>query len=169
MRVWPLWLSALEANLLLRVASAEAPPWIDRLLRIATHGGGVAWTILLPLAFVPSSSSRRTALAALGANIGSHLVVQILKRTVVRPRPSVALHDLKASVALPDAYSFPSGHACAATAIAGVLLFAHSPLAPPFVLLALLVGASRVYLRVHYPSDVVAGHFIGAAGAFIVS
>ena len=63
----------------------------------------------------------------------------------------------------PRDYSLPSGHSAAA--FAGALLFgAHAPAwGPCFYAVALLTGFSRVYLGVHYPSDVVAGWVLGAA------
>jgi len=99
------------------------------------------------------------------ATIGSHVVVQLLKRTVDRPRPCDASGVPLALVDLPDQHSFPSGHAAAATAVAAAVAIAH-PLLAPFVLpLAGVVAYSRVALRVHHVSDVLAGVAVGLAGA----
>jgi len=103
------------------------------------------------------------------ANAASHVVVQLLKRLVARPRPCDGFGRPLALVELPDPFSFPSGHAAAATAVAATLTFAR-PLLAPFVLpLAVLVAASRVTLRVHHPGDVAAGALLGLAGALLAA
>ena len=95
----------------------------------------------------------------------SHLAVQVLKRAVARPRPCDANGRLLALVDLPDPYSFPSGHAAAASAVGGTIALAHPLLAPILLPLAALIATSRVTLRVHHASDVVAGVLLGLAGA----
>jgi undecaprenyl-diphosphatase len=70
-----------------------------------------------------------------------------------------------ALVDLPDPYSFPSGHAAAATAVATSISLAHPALAPALLPLAMLIARSRVTLRVHHPGDVIAGAVLGACGA----
>src|SRR5262249_10459678 len=94
-----------------------------------------------------------------------HILVQVLKRAVARPRPCDANGRLLALIDSPDPYSFPSGHAAAACAVTGTIVIAHPLLAPILVPLAATIAASRVKLRVHHLSDVPAGVFLGLAGA----
>jgi len=91
--------------------------------------------------------------------------VQILKRAVARARPCDANGQLLALIDLPDPYSFPSGHAAAASAMSGTIAIAHPLLAPVLLPLAALIALSRVRLRVHHVSDVIAGMVLGLAGA----
>jgi undecaprenyl-diphosphatase len=108
----------------------------------------------------------RLARFALATLIISHLLVQAMKRTVGRGRPS-RVHDL-AVIREPDRFSFPSGHATASLAVALSYAVAFPLLAEPLVLLALLVGYSRVRLGVHYPSDVLAGQLLAAVSSVAV-
>lgn len=125
---------------------------------LLTHAGGAGATIaavLAPLAFHWWDRSA-TWLAATSLGL-SHLAVQIIKRSVGRPRP-----DARAGIEAPDRFSFPSGHATAGLAVTLAYAVAFPPLAVPLVSFGLLVGWSRVVLGVHYPGDVVAGQLIAA-------
>ena len=132
--------------------------------RWVTHLGGARVTIGTSVVLL-ALGQWRLGLATGLANALSHVVVQVLKRTVARPRPCDAYGRPLALVDLPDPFSFPSGHAAAATALAGTVSLMHPQLAPALVPLAAAVGWSRYALRVHHLSDVLAGAALGAAGA----
>ncbi|MDX2192520.1 MAG: phosphatase PAP2 family protein [Gemmatimonadales bacterium] len=123
--------------------------------RTVTHVGGTRASVaaaLLPIV-AGHGAVRQAGLFAAAVLACSHLLVQLCKRTIVRPRPSAA----EVHVAVPDAFSFPSGHSCAAMAIAFAYGLCVPALAPVLLPLAALVGLSRVVLGVHYPGDVLAG------------
>jgi undecaprenyl-diphosphatase len=107
----------------------------------------------------------RLGLVMLAANLLSHVPVQVLKRLVARPRPCDIFGRPLALVPLPDPFSFPSGHAAAVTAVAAPAILAHPGLGPVLVPLVGLVAYSRVALRVHHASDVLAGLALGLPGA----
>ncbi len=125
-----------------------------------THLGGVSCSVLaatVPLLLGGAiADAARQTLAML---VFSHLVVQIVKRTVSRPRPSNEL-ECVTLVVEPDRFSFPSGHSAAAMAVAFGYAMAFPSLAAPLIAIAFLVGASRVFLGVHYPGDVLVGQLI---------
>ena len=128
---------------------------------ILTHLGGTLASIsaaLLPLVFLdgPLHEAAQHALVTL---VLSHLGVQVVKRSVSRPRPS-RTPGWTSLVREPDRFSFPSGHSCAAMAICFTYALAFPMLALPLIALAVSVGASRVFLGVHYPGDVLAGQLI---------
>ena len=127
---------------------------------ILTYAGGATCTILaviLPLLIGgPIGVVAERALLTL---VVSHLVVQLVKRTVGRPRPSRSV-GCAVLVAEPDRFSFPSGHATAAMSVAFVYANAYPSLALPLVALAGAVGMSRVFLGVHYPGDVLIGQLL---------
>lgn len=136
------------------------------MMRALTHLGGARVTVLAGLLLVAAGDDGRTAgLAALLGNAASHLAVQLLKRAIARPRPYDTWGRPLALVELPDPFSFPSGHSAAAAAVAVPVALTWPVVAPLVLALAGLVAASRVTLRVHHVSDVVAGALLGAAGA----
>lgn len=137
-------------------------------MRWLTHLGGARVTIGAGLGLI-AFGERELGLAVLIALTLSHVAVQVLKRAVARPRPCDANGRPLALVDLPDPFSFPSGHAAAATAVAGAVTAAH-PLAGPILIpLAVLIAYSRVALRVHHVGDVAAGIALGAAGVAAAS
>jgi undecaprenyl-diphosphatase len=148
-----------DRGLLDRWALGQRPGTVRRRSWIAiTHAGGAVATIgsvVLPLLLGswPHHVSLRVALAL----TISHLVVQAIKRLVGRERPMQTAH-----VRCPDRFSFPSGHATAALAVALSYGLAFPAVALPLVAFALLVGWSRVVLGVHYPGDVIVGQCIAA-------
>ena len=137
---------------------------------VLTHLGGTACSVaaaLMPLLLLDAGVLHDAARHALITLVVSHLAVQLVKRTVNRPRPS--LREATASlVAEPDKFSFPSGHSCAAMAVCFTYATAFPAIALPLVALAVLVGASRMFLGVHYPGDVLVGQAIAIGTALLV-
>ncbi len=150
-----------DRALFLRLALQEATPnRTRRLWRALTHLGGARCTIgvsLAPLAV--GGAWREGAIRALSILVVSHLVVQLIKRTVGRPRPSRGT-SCEVLIAEPDRFSFPSGHAAAAMSVALGFATVVPAFAPALAVLAVVVGFSRVALAVHYPGDVLAGQVL---------
>lgn len=155
-------LDARDRALFLRWVLREAAPRrATRLWTALTHLGGLRGSVaavLLPLLFAEGALH---AAAVDGAWVLalSHLVVQVIKRKVLRERPSVRV-TANTHVEVPDRFSFPSGHSAAAMSVAFAYAAAFPGLASPLLALATLVGFSRVRLGVHYPGDVLAGQVI---------
>ncbi|MGH2828868.1 MAG: phosphatase PAP2 family protein, partial [Actinomycetota bacterium] len=102
---------------------------------------------------------------ALGAAATAWAVAQGAKSLFARPRP---YHDGEVDVLVrePKGLSYPSGHPAVASALAGVLAPEVSPMVRPLLeKMPGFVAASRIYVGVHYPSDVVGGRLIGTAVA----
>lgn len=159
-----LWqrLDARDRALFVRwVISELTPVRSTRLWRALTHLGGLRCSVagvLLPLVMT-GGALRAAAREALIALVVSHLVVQVVKRSVMRRRPT-DVEQAGAFVEVPDCFSFPSGHACASMSVAFAYGLCFPTLAVPLVALASIVGFSRVRLGVHYPGDVLVGQAI---------
>src|SRR4030081_1681811 len=156
-------LDAGDRALFQRLLLSARHPRTRSLVTGLTHLGGARASILLCLwPLLASGSWPVLARHALATLVVSHLFVQLVKRSVGRPRPSCGLGSV-ALVVDPDRFSFPSGHAAAALAVALAYASLWPSLALPLLALALAVGASRIVLGVHYPGDVAAGQAIALA------
>jgi undecaprenyl-diphosphatase len=137
---------------------------------LVTHVGGAICAIaaiVLPL--ITGVVSERAAADAMATLALSHLLVQMVKRAVSRPRPTLG-EAYAALTKAPDRFSFPSGHSAAAMSVAFTYAVAYPPLAAPLLAIAMTVGLSRVALGVHYPGDVFVGQLMAMlTGAVIVA
>ncbi len=125
---------------------------------------GLLWIGLsvLMLCFKPT---RRAGCAALLAMLLGLVCTNIvLKHLVARPRPWLDVAGLIPLVNEPDPNSFPSGHTCAAfaAAIAWYQTLPKRWMGAAGIVMAVCMGLSRLYVGVHYPSDVLAGALVGA-------
>jgi undecaprenyl-diphosphatase len=151
------------------------PPWLRGAALDITALGSAAvlgLAVLGVVGFLLLQGAWRSALFVFAASIGGWLLNSFLKEAFGRARPAVVPH-LREVMTL----SFPSGHALTSAAVyltLGALLMriVKRPLAKFYcmsaaMLITALVGASRVYLGVHYPTDVLAGWLLGLSWALI--
>jgi membrane-associated phospholipid phosphatase len=154
-----------------RFVLAHRTEWMTAVMRSLTWAGSSAVLILLIAAVGGALLVRRRdawPLLWLAAGLGgANLLFRFAKVLVAQPRPSAALHLASAS-----GFGFPSGHAASAIACWGMLAVVlasgrsrreASALATCSTLVVLLVGASRIYLGVHWWSDVAAGLALGGS------
>ena len=98
------------------------------------------------------------AALALTAFVGN----TVLKNIFARTRPYIEA-NFPVIIGAPGGYSFPSGHTGSSFAAATVLAFSFKKYGALFYILAALIGFSRAYLYVHYPTDIIAGALLGIA------
>ena len=123
--------------------------------------GGVIW-IAAAVLLISSKKYRNTGVMVLGALLLSTILgEEILKNVFQRMRPSASIPAVNLLISKPLSYSFPSGHSASSFAAAGVLAKYHKKYAALFFGLAALIAFSRLYLYVHYPTDVLAGMVLG--------
>lgn len=138
-------------------------PAVDRLFYTASALGdhGLIWLVLATLRGLRSEEDWRAALrAAAGVGIESAVVNLGVKSLFRRVRP-VSGEDRPHHLRIPRTSSFPSGHATSAFC-AAALLSEDDPLWPLYYGTAVVVSASRIHVRIHHGSDVVAGILLGA-------
>jgi undecaprenyl-diphosphatase len=173
----------------LATASKQLPGWIHTAFAFMTDFGKSGWflwptgLVLAAIAAVTSPALTplsRLVLAAIAVRTGvlfaaiavPSLFATIIKRLIGRARPFVGAEPdpflYGQLVWRPDYASMPSGHATSAFAAAIAIGLLWPRLRPLMLLYALVIAVSRVVLDAHYLSDVIAGAFVGGAGAFIV-
>ena len=145
-------------------------PVLDKVMVLITRLGdaGIIW-IVLTIVFLMIPKMRKTgAVMAAALMIDVLLCNVMLKNLVARTRP----YDVNAGVQLLVSrlhdYSFPSGHTAAAFAsVTALYLAGEKKLWKPVLVLACLIGISRLYLYVHYPTDVLGGALTGIMSGYL--
>lgn len=131
---------------------------LDSLMVKLSQFGIVMW-ILIGAGLLLSKKKREAGMYTLASITLAWLVQYLLKIWIARPRPTV--DPLQLLIEMPTSYSFPSGHAMVAFSAAATIWTFMPKWGAGALLLALLIAVSRVYLHVHFVSDVVFGAFIG--------
>jgi len=157
---------------ILRWINQHASARLDRLTLQVTavgNGGTVVVLTLVTSAFLWVARQRLAIILLVSGIVGADLINRVLKTTFDRPRPE--LFVLETPFSRPLSASFPSGHATGAVAFYLVVAYLLGRLGGKgwfkvlvngiAAVLVLAIGASRMYLGVHYPSDVLAGWLIG--------
>ncbi len=163
------YINSLDQRILLLIQQYMRSGTLDSLMVFFTRLGnwGLVW-IFLAGALLIYPKTRHTAVLTLTALFLTFLMGEaFLKNLIQRPRPidetirTLLFH-------LPVTYSFPSGHAASSFAAAGVLAKHFRQHAILLYGLATVIAFSRVYLTLHYPSDLLAGLLLGLACSLMV-
>lgn len=160
---------AWESSLMLWIQNHLRCGFFNPIITTITHlgDGGVFW-ILLTLALLLFKKTRKVGLScALSMVIGLIFTNLILKNWIARVRPYELIDGLTILVSKPHDWSFPSGHTT--NSLAAALVMFH--LLPrkygiPALVLAIVIALSRLYVGVHYPTDVLGGALIAAVAAW---
>lgn len=139
-------------------------PFLDEVMRFVTSLGNfsIAW-VMLALVLILIPKTRKIGLVVMVAVIlDSILCNVILKNIFVRPRPCDVNTAINLLIPRPSGYSFPSGHTSASFAAVAALYFSgERKIWKAALALAILIAFSRMYLYVHYPTDVLGGIVCG--------
>lgn len=164
-------IQGLDGGILLWIQNVVRQDWLDPLVIFYTHLGdaGLLWILLCAgmLFYKPTRKAGVAGLLALA--IGFLCTNVVLKHLVGRPRPWLDVAGLIPIVQEGDPNSFPSGHTCASFAAAA----AWWKLAPwkgmkvTGLVMAACMGLSRLYVGVHYPSDVLVGALVGTLSGLL--
>ena len=154
----------LDGGFLIFLQESVRNPILNSIMVFITSlgNGGMIW-IAATIALLIPKKTRKVGIMSAAALLGSLLINNhLIKNLVQRPRPFVKFTDLQIIIPTPSEFSFPSGHTSSSFAAAAVF-YRHLPkkLGIPSVVLAGLIGFSRLYVGVHYPTDVIAGVLMG--------
>ncbi len=146
--------------------------FLDTVLPVITHLAEKGWFwILVAVVLLFFKKTRKAGIMmGIALTLGLALGNGLIKNLVARIRPYDFNEAMKSQLLVPvlSDYSFPSGHSLASFEAAGVLMMTHRKmLGWPALVIAILIALSRLYLYVHYPSDVLAGVLLGLLFAWI--
>lgn len=143
-------------------------PVLDRIEPFITLFGnaGIFW-ILLTVAILIFVKDKRVGITCALALASEAIIVVILKNTVRRSRPIWLDPTVQMLVKIPKDYSFPSGHSAASFSVAVSIFLYKKRWGIAAIILAALIAISRMYLFVHFPTDVIVGTLIGISMALI--
>ena len=135
----------------------------DKIMPIITSAGnlGIIW-IVISVLLITKKDYRVLGQTILIALVITTIIGEgIIKNIVKRKRPFYGDDDKELLISRPITYSFPSGHTASSFAVATVFIKTDNAASLEIMLLACLIAFSRIYLGVHYPSDVIGGGIIG--------
>ena len=162
---------ALDGNILLWIQEYVRADWMNGFWRLITSLGddGLFW-IALGLVMLVFKKYRIAGGAGLLSMALNYLVTNMtLKNLVARPRPYTVLENLTILVEKPGEFSFPSGHSSCSFAFAfAIYLLLPKKYGVPALVLATLIALSRLYVGVHYPTDILGGFAVGILCALAV-
>ena len=140
-------------------------PLFDHIVLFITSLANYVWYILI-MGLLINKPTRKIGVVLVVAMILQYLInAGILKHLFARVRPCNVDTTVELLIKRPKGFSFPSGHSAAAFCVVGVLYGAKiRELFWPALVLAILIGFSRLYLYVHFPTDV----FVGALCGFTI-
>lgn len=165
------WFLEMDGGILLWIQENLRSDALTPVITFITHLGDAGWIwIALTVLFLLWRKRRGTGICMMFSLLGSLLVNNmLLKNLVARIRPYEAVEGLNRLIEAQADLSFPSGHAGSSFA-AAVVIFLTCPrrYGIPAMILAVLISLSRLYVGVHYPTDIICGALIGTAIAVLV-
>lgn len=138
-------------------------PWIS-----ALGNAGMIWIVLAAVLLLIPKTRKSGVILALALCVDVLMCNVILKNVFARIRPCDVNTAVQLLIARPVDFSFPSGHTAASFASATALFFAgEKKLWKPVLVLAVLIAFSRLYLYVHYPTDILGGIAVGVTAGYL--
>lgn len=154
-----------ELTFLTALQGLHTPFW-DAVMLFFTHLGdsGFVWIALTAVLLAFRKTRRAGCILAAALVLDLFFCNLLLKPLVHRIRPCDVLPDVALLIPRPDDFSFPSGHTAASfTAVAALWQAGKRCLSRAVLALGTLIAFSRLYLCVHYPTDILGGVLVGVA------
>ena len=162
-------ISSWDTTVCLRIYQWNGRVVLDWIMKCASRiGEGYIYPVIGLIILTLDFPAAPSFFKMMAAGFTLELIIQkMLKHGLKRMRPCFSIPGIRNLVAFPDVFSFPSGHTAGAILMAFLLSSGYPALAVPAFGLAALIGLSRIYNGIHYPSDVLAGAVLGLACAKI--
>ena len=119
--------------------------------------GGALWIVVAVVMMISGKYRKVGFMMSAGLLLGLVFGNLILKNLIARPRPCWIETEYNMLITIPTDFSFPSGHTLASFISAFVLLDNSKKLGIPALILAMFIAFSRMYLFVHFPTDILGG------------
>ncbi|MBB5196969.1 phosphatase PAP2 family protein [Anaerocolumna cellulosilytica] len=160
----------LDEFLLMYVYENLHTPIVDRFMIFITNLGnsGIVWIVIAFLLLLFKKTRPIGIVLTLSLSLQFLLGERLLKPFFERPRPFLFYTDFEPFIRGPKSFSFPSGHTMSSFTATTVIFYYNKLAGIMSLLLAALIGFSRVYLFVHYPSDILGGMLLGFFTAMAV-
>ena len=144
-------------------------PVLDKIMVGVTKLGdvGIIWIILTAILLIIPKTRRTGGVMLVALVVQTVLCNVILKNLFARTRPYDVNTAVQLLVPKLHDFSFPSGHTSASFTAVSALYFSKDKLWKPALILACLIAVSRLYLYVHYPTDVLGGLLLGVLSGYI--
>ena len=156
-------LNGIEYSLLIQLHNAVGSSFLDTAMPYVSEMGnlGAIW-IIFSLILIANRKYRHIGVMCLAAVLLTTAIGEgILKNIVQRPRPFLQFASIQPLIPEPSSFSFPSGHTGSSFAAATVIARKFKKAALPALTIAAVIAFSRLYVMVHYPSDVLGGIILG--------
>ncbi len=165
-------IQTIDAHILIFIQDFWRFDWLNEPMMIYTELGdlGLIW-IIMSLIMICFKKTRKVGiLALLAMAVGALFTNVMIKPFIARPRPDLVVDGLLPLLTPPDPNSFPSGHTTAAFAMLYICdkAFPYKWVRPIIFVAALLMAYSRLYVGVHFTTDVLAGAIVGTFSGFLV-
>ena len=159
----------MELQILDFIQEVFRSPFMDTIMKFITSLGyeGYLYYAMILALLIPKKTRKIGLILALAILFNWMIANLTLKPLVARVRPYNVNTAIDIIIHKPSSYSFPSGHTAQAFTAAFALYFGKSKLALPMMVTAILIGFSRLYFYVHYPTDVLGGIIIGCLSAYL--
>ena len=170
---FPMFIENIDFAILNFIQSFLTCPVMDSIMKFITHLGdeGIIWIIIAIILLIPKKTRRTGATVGVALILGLVLGNIVIKNIFGRMRPYTLEN---AMVKMPiigeqSEFSFPSGHTRSSFEAAFVLLWADKRMGIPAMILASLIAFSRLYVYVHFPSDIIGGILLGLFNAWFAT